>query len=54
MSTLSAQQQSNFTKRSFSVVHHNAINFSTAQQKFSFGIGKRFSVQRPNTNTDFT
>lgn len=41
-------------QRSFSVVHHNTLNFSTAQHKFSFGKGRRFTSLGLNTPTDFT
>ena len=51
MSTI--QTQSTMKQRSFSIVHHEAINFSTAQHKFSFGKGRRFPSLGLTCPTDF-
>lgn len=51
MSTI--QTQSTMKQRSFSIVHHDAINFSTAQHKFSFGKGRRFPSLGLTCPTDF-
>lgn len=42
------------SKTHTSTLYHDAVNFSTAQQKFSFSKGRRFSLMKPNTPTDFT
>ena len=48
MSTILNPKQGCYT------IHHDIINFSTSQQKFSFGKQRRFPSVKPTTPTDFT
>ena len=48
MSTILNPKQGCYT------IHHDIINFSTSQQKFSFGKQWRFPSVKPTTPTDFT
>jgi hypothetical protein len=38
----------------FSVINHDVVNLSTAQAKFSFGKGRRFSTLKPTVETEFS
>lgn len=48
MSTILNPKQGCYT------IHHEIINFSTAQHRFSFGKQRRFPSVKPTTPTDFT
>jgi hypothetical protein len=41
-------------QRSYSIVHHDIINYSTSHHKYSFGKGRRFINLKPNPATDYT
>lgn len=51
---MSIVRQETFSKRSYSIVAHDVVNFSSAQHKYSFGKGRRFINLKQNPQTDFT